>query len=147
MEGLRDEADRAKRECLGVKKIAEEKEILFKQEQAALRKVRHTLRAFTFLDAYRSSKNCSGNFGRKLKLSNSDWKISRGKSFEGAQHLWSVRWFNGKCTSLILSGFFFFAAFVSTLALAIGLHSTTKTLKVDAFYISILCHRKSHDLS
>lgn len=106
---MRDEADRAKRECLGVKKIAEEKEILFKQEQAALRKVRHTLRAFMFLDAYHSSKNCSGNFGRKLKLSNSDWKISWGKSFEGAQHLWSVRWFNGKCTSLILSGFFFFS--------------------------------------
>ena len=39
VEGLRDEADRAKRECLEVKKIAEEKEILFKQEQAALRKV------------------------------------------------------------------------------------------------------------
>ena len=41
VEGLRDEADKAKRECLGVKKIAEEKEVLFKQEQAALRKVRH----------------------------------------------------------------------------------------------------------
>ena len=41
VEGLRDEADRAKRECLEVKKIAEEKEILFKQEQAALRKVRY----------------------------------------------------------------------------------------------------------
>lgn len=39
VESLRDEADKAKRECLGVKKIAEEKEILFKQEQAALRKV------------------------------------------------------------------------------------------------------------
>ena len=39
MEGLRDEADKAKRECLEVKKIAEEKEVLFKQEQAALRKV------------------------------------------------------------------------------------------------------------
>lgn len=38
VESLRDEADKAKRECLGVKKIAEEKEILFKQEQAALRK-------------------------------------------------------------------------------------------------------------
>ena len=42
MEGLRDEADKAKRECLEVKKIAEEKEVLFKQEQAALRKVRHS---------------------------------------------------------------------------------------------------------
>ena len=31
-----------KRECLGVKKIAEEKEILFKQEQATLRKVRRS---------------------------------------------------------------------------------------------------------
>ena len=41
MESLRDEADKAKRECLGVKKIAEEKEVLFKQEQAALRKVRY----------------------------------------------------------------------------------------------------------
>lgn len=41
MEGLRDEADKAKRECLEVKKIAEEKEVLFKQEQAALRKVRY----------------------------------------------------------------------------------------------------------
>lgn len=40
VEGLRDEADKAKRECLEVKKIAEEKEVLFKQEQAALRKVR-----------------------------------------------------------------------------------------------------------
>ena len=40
MEGLRDEADKAKRECLEVKKIAEEREVLFKQEQAALRKVR-----------------------------------------------------------------------------------------------------------
>lgn len=39
VEGLRDEADKAKRECLEVKKIAEEKEVLFKQEQAALRKV------------------------------------------------------------------------------------------------------------
>lgn len=39
VEGLRDEADRAKRECLEVKKIAEEKEVLFKQEQSALRKV------------------------------------------------------------------------------------------------------------
>ena len=39
VESLRDEADKAKRECLGVKKIAEEKEVLFKQEQAALRKV------------------------------------------------------------------------------------------------------------
>ncbi|CAH3180891.1 unnamed protein product [Porites lobata] len=38
VEGLRDEADRAKRECLEVKKIAEEKEVLFKQEQSALRK-------------------------------------------------------------------------------------------------------------
>lgn len=38
VEGLRDEADKAKRECLEVKKIAEEKEVLFKQEQAALRK-------------------------------------------------------------------------------------------------------------
>ena len=41
VEGLRDEADKAKRECLEVKKIAEEKEVLFKQEQAALRKVRY----------------------------------------------------------------------------------------------------------
>ena len=41
VEGLRDEADRAKRECLEVKKIAEEKEVLFKQEQSALRKVGH----------------------------------------------------------------------------------------------------------
>lgn len=40
VEGLRDEADKAKRECLEVKKIAEEREVLFKQEQAALRKVR-----------------------------------------------------------------------------------------------------------
>ena len=39
MESLREEADKAKRECLEVKKIADEKEILFKQEQAALRKV------------------------------------------------------------------------------------------------------------
>ena len=39
VEGLRDEADRAKRECLEVKKIAEEKAVLFKQEQSALRKV------------------------------------------------------------------------------------------------------------
>ncbi|XP_068750634.1 uncharacterized protein [Montipora capricornis] len=38
VESLREEADKAKRECLEVKKIAEEKEILFKQEQAALRK-------------------------------------------------------------------------------------------------------------
>ena len=37
---MRDEADKAKRECLEVKKIAEEREVLFKQEQAALRKVR-----------------------------------------------------------------------------------------------------------
>lgn len=43
MEGLRDEADKAKRDCLEVKKIAEEKEILFKQEQAALRKVSRNL--------------------------------------------------------------------------------------------------------
>ena len=40
VEGLRDEADKAKREWLEVKKIAEEREVLFKQEQAALRKVR-----------------------------------------------------------------------------------------------------------
>ncbi|XP_074637432.1 uncharacterized protein LOC141895506 [Acropora palmata] len=38
VESLREEADKAKRECLEVKKIADEKEILFKQEQAALRK-------------------------------------------------------------------------------------------------------------
>ena len=40
VEKLRDEADKAKRDCLEVKKIAEEKEVLLKQEQAALRKVR-----------------------------------------------------------------------------------------------------------
>ncbi|XP_048579860.1 uncharacterized protein LOC5511107 isoform X2 [Nematostella vectensis] len=37
VDSLRDEADRAKRECLEVKKLAEEKAILMKQEQAALR--------------------------------------------------------------------------------------------------------------
>ena len=51
VESLRDEADKAKRECLGVKKIAEEKEILFKQEQAALRKVCN-------LNEYRTQGSC-----------------------------------------------------------------------------------------
>ena len=36
---LRDEADKAKRECLDIKKMAEERELLLKQEQTALRKV------------------------------------------------------------------------------------------------------------
>ncbi|EDO39453.1 predicted protein [Nematostella vectensis] len=39
VDSLRDEADRAKRECLEVKKLAEEKAILMKQEQAALRQI------------------------------------------------------------------------------------------------------------
>ena len=37
---LRDEADKAKKECLDIKKMAEERELLLKQEQTALRKVR-----------------------------------------------------------------------------------------------------------
>ena len=41
VDSLREEADRAKRECLEVKKMAEERDILLKQEQAALRKVRN----------------------------------------------------------------------------------------------------------
>jgi hypothetical protein len=36
---LREEADNAKRECLDIKKMAEERELLLKQEQTALRKV------------------------------------------------------------------------------------------------------------
>lgn len=40
VESLREEADRAKKECLEVKKMAEEKAQLMKQEQAALRKVK-----------------------------------------------------------------------------------------------------------
>ena len=36
---LRQEADKAKKECLDIKKMAEERELLLKQEQTALRKV------------------------------------------------------------------------------------------------------------
>jgi len=43
VESLREEADRAKKECLEVKKLAEEKAMLMKQEQAALRKVNKDL--------------------------------------------------------------------------------------------------------
>ena len=39
MSSLREEADDAKRECLEIKKMAEERELLLKQEQTALRKV------------------------------------------------------------------------------------------------------------
>lgn len=39
VESLREEADKAKKECLAVKQLAEEKAMLMKQEQTALRKV------------------------------------------------------------------------------------------------------------
>ncbi|CAB4039388.1 Hypothetical predicted protein, partial [Paramuricea clavata] len=71
---LRDEADKAKKECLDIKKMAEERELLLKQEQTALRKALEQVEK----EAQTLKKKLSHE--RKAKLQKTHTRIQEARS-------------------------------------------------------------------